>query len=659
MINADNHPAKEARQHNRHKNFPMVSATSPFESKVMQQARRSTPQNGRNYPLSDVELCPSQNTLNLLNKNDFLVDRISHFALRSAPAVEQGGHDAAGERQVAVGWPSLPTLHLVTDRRRTWPSRSSWRCVMTTTEITTPAKGLTKELGARSRELRRKRKDLVALEAIAAAPRRNDLLPQFKLERHAVTSLRAPTRALRQVRPEHIAEIARSMSMFGLVEPVLIAADGTIIDGVSTIEAAKTIGLGIVPCVVIDHLKPEEVRLLRLALNRLGEKGSWDLDELKVEFEELLDIGAPIEVTGFTLPEIDIVVMQDEPVVDQAANDVAYIMSDVPVVSKLGDAWQLGRHRLLCADATKQESYAQLFGEAPLARAVFTDPPYNIQIDGFAVGAGSIKHREFVAGSGEMTDDEFDTFLANFLACASAHLVDGGVLFVCMDWRHAEHVQRAARRAKLEHINTVVWSKGNGGLGGLYRSAHEFVLVLKKGNGPSVNNVELGKHGRDRTNVWTYPGANQRGSSANAELTNHPTPKPLELVADALLDVSRRDDIVIDPFAGSGTTVIAAEKSGRTAFVMELDPQYVDLIIRRFLNFTGIEAVHKATGKSFAQIAEERRAEAPKTGADPESAASDAGVSQVEVPNPSTNDLPASFSDAPVPAMAEDRVSAT
>jgi DNA modification methylase len=530
---------------------------------------------------------------------------------------------------------------------------------MTTTHISTPAKGLTSKLSTRSRELRRKRKDLVALEAIAAAPRRNDLLPQIKLEQRDVTSLRAPTRALRQVRPDHIAEIARSMSTFGLVEPVLITADGMIVDGVSSIEAAKTIGLGIVPCVVIDHLKRGEVRLLRLALNRLGEKGSWDLDELKVEFGELLDIGAPIEVTGFTLPEIDIVVMQDEPVVDQAANDVPYIMSDIPVVSKLGDAWQLGRHRLLCADATKQESYAQLFGEAPLARAVFTDPPYNIQIDGFAVGAGSIKHREFVAANGEMSDDQFYTFLAEFLASASTRLVEGGILFVCMDWRHVEHVQRAARRTKLHHINTVVWCKGNGGLGGLYRSAHEFVLVLRKGDGAAVNNVELGKHGRDRTNVWSYPGANQRGSSANSELADHPTPKPVELVVDALLDVTQRNDIVIDPFAGSGTTVIAAQKIGRTAFVMELDPAYVDLIIRRFNKFAGIEAVDLATGKTFGQIAEERRAKAPKTGADPEDAVSDAGVSQVEVPNASTDDLPAYFSDALIPATAADRVSAT
>jgi DNA modification methylase len=473
-----------------------------------------------------------------------------------------------------------------------------------------PAKTLTNALGERSRAGRRKRKELAALEAVASAPRRNDLLPRIRLEQRAVSSLLAPVRLLRQVRADHVAEIARSISAFGVVQPILITADDKIVDGVSTVEAAKTIGLGVLPCIVVDHLKPEEIRLVRLALNRLGEKGSWDLDELKVEFAELLDFGATLELTGFTLPEIDVIQMLGDGAVDEAANDLPAKDTSSPAVTQLGDVWQLGRHRVLCADATRPGSYARLFDGATRAQAVFTDPPYNIRIDGFAVGAGNIKHREFVAASGEMTDDEFDTFLVEFLKAASVHLVDGGILFVCMDWRHAEHVQRAGRRADLSHINTVVWCKGNGGLGGLYRSAHEFVLVLRKGNGQSVNNVELGRHGRDRTNVWNYPGANQRGSSAHAELANHPTPKPVELVADALLDVTHRGDIVIDAFAGSGTTIIAAERTGRTAFTLELDPEYVDLIVRRFTAVTGIDAVHSQTGKTFTQLAAERQVEA-------------------------------------------------
>ena len=525
---------------------------------------------------------------------------------------------------------------------------------MTTTEITTPAKALTNTLSARSREQRRRRKDLVALEAVASAPRRNDLLPQIKLEQRALSSLRAPARALRQVRPEHVAEIARSMSVFGVVQPLLITSDGKIVDGVSCAEAARTIGLGIVPCVVIDHLTPEEVRLLRLALNRLSEKGQWDLDELQIEFEELLDIGVPIEVTGFTLPEIDIVLMQDEAVVDNAANATPEVRADVPAVSEEGDIWILGRHRLLCADAIKPESYARLFEDAPLARVVFTDPPYNLDPRFIS---GNPEHGAFVAASGEMTDDQFDTFLADFFKAASAHVTDGGILFVCMDWRHAEHVQRAARRAELTHITTVVWSKGNGGLGGLYRSAHEFVLVFKKGKGPILNNIQLGMHGRDRTNVWTYPGANQRGSSANAMLADHPTPKPVELVADALLDVTNRDDIVIDPFAGSGTTVIAAEKTGRTALAMELDQRFVDLIVRRFEAFTGIEVIHAKTGKTFAQIAEERRAAAATRSPDDMAAAGESKAGGTDTDADACNGTTAGGQIAP-PSMTDQTVTA-
>lgn len=480
---------------------------------------------------------------------------------------------------------------------------------MKSTEISSPERVLTVSLSERSRGQRRERKDALALESAAAAPRRNDLLPAIKLEQRALSSLHAPERELRRVDARHVAEIVRSIAAFGFVRPILIAGDGKIVDGVSSVQATKTLGLETVPCLVVDHLNSDEIRLVRMALNRLGEKGIWDVGALKIEFAELLEHGAPIELAGFSPPEIDVIVMQDEAVIDEKANSVPDIDESVPAVSQHGDVWKLGRHRLICADATSPASYARLFADAPPARALFGDPPYNIKIDGFAVGAGSIRHREFATACGEMSDDEFVTFLANFLTAAEAHLVDGGVLFVCMDWRHSEHVQRAARQANLSHLNTVVWAKGNGGLGGLYRSAHEFVLVLKKGEGQSTNNVKLGMHGRDRTNVWSYPGANQHGSSANAESANHPTPKPVELVADALVDVTDRGEIVIDPFAGSGTTVIAAERTGRTAYAMELDPVYVDLIIRRFEKFTGLEAVHLESGQTFAQLTAMRRSE--------------------------------------------------
>jgi DNA modification methylase len=464
---------------------------------------------------------------------------------------------------------------------------------------------VTNALADKTRRRRDELKGEVALEAIAAGARRNDLIPNMNLVTRAVAELRAPQRNVRKLDKLHQAEIASSIAELGFAAPVIITPAGEVIDGMNKVEAARAMGVAEVPCVEVAGLSPARVKLLRTALNRLGEKGGWDFEELKVEFEELVLENAPISFTGFSEQEIDILL--EGPVADEKANAYPDAGTDVPPVSKEGDLWLLGRHRVLCADATKPESYARLFGDTPPARAVFTDPPYNIKIDGFAVGAE--KHKEFVAASGEMSDEEFTIFLADFLIASARHLTDGGILYACMDWRHGEHVYRAARAAALSVMNVVVWSKGNGGLGGLYRSAHELVFVLKKGNGPHINNVELGKHGRDRTNVWSYPGANRRGSSANAQAKNHPTPKPVELVADAMLDVTHCKDVVLDPFLGSGTSVIAAEKTGRTAYGLELDPHYVDVIVRRYQDYTGLPARHAETGRLFDEIANEYAAE--------------------------------------------------
>jgi DNA modification methylase len=459
---------------------------------------------------------------------------------------------------------------------------------------------LTTALRAGSRRQRRARAAQVDLCAIAAMPRRNDLLPDLKFETRLISGLNRPERRLRRDDPEHVSEVAKSIATFGVSRPPVITADGEIIDGLITTEAAIHLGLTEMPCIVVEHLSAKEIRVLRLALNRLGEKGSWDIDTLKLEFPELIDLDLSLEITGFAAPEIDLVLLNNEPVVDGAANNCPKPLTGYPAVTRLNDVWYLGRHRLQCADACHQESYDQLFAGAPAAWAVFADPPYNIPIQGFVTGQAH--HGEFVMGVGEMSDEQFVTFLSDFLKASSKHLADGGVLFVCMDHRHAEHVSRATREAGLSVVTLVVWYKGVGGMGRLYRSAHELVFVLKKGEAPVINNIELGKNGRDRKDVWEYPGANRRGSPANKLLDEHSTPKPVELVADALLDVTDRGDIVIDPFLGSGTTIIAAEKTGRTAYGLELDPHYCDVIIRRFEKFTGVTAVHAVTGLSFNEM---------------------------------------------------------
>jgi DNA modification methylase len=481
---------------------------------------------------------------------------------------------------------------------------------MTKQTFAKPAKAINDDLNTRSRARRSQLKNSVALQELAYS-RRNDLVPGMKLENRPISSLHAPKRNVRRRDSAHEVEVANSIKEFGFSSPAIVTEDGEIIDGVTKVSAAAALGLPEIPCLVVTGHSPAQIKLLRIALNRLSEKGGWDLGELKIEFEELVLADAPVEITGFTLPEVDALTIVDDEAIDPELNDCPDLEPNDQPVTQVGDSWMLGRHRLVCADATKPESYSLLFEEDELARAVFTDPPYNIEINGFAVGKGAVQHREFVAASGEMTDEEFVVFLSDFLKASATRVGDGGVIYVCMDWRHAEHVHRAARAAELTIVTVAVWSKGSGGMGGLYRSAHEFVFVLKKGTKPILNNVELGKHGRDRTNVWVYPGANRRGSSANAELANHPTPKPVELVADAILDVTHRDDIVLDPFLGSGTTIIAAEKTGRTAYGFELDPRYVDVIIRRFETFAQIDAVHRDSGKTFAELQAIRKAIRP------------------------------------------------
>jgi DNA modification methylase len=263
----------------------------------------------------------------------------------------------------------------------------------------------------------------------------------------------------------------------------------------------------------------------------------------------------------------------------------------------------LGAHHLLCGDARDERAYAELLGMRK-ADAAFTDLPWNIPIKGFV----SSQHDDFQMGAGELSDAEFQELIDASHQHMADHLEDAGVVYSCIDWRSHDRIVLGAKRAGLTHINTIIWNKGSGGMGGLYRSAHELIPLFCKGKSPKTNNIELGKHGRDRTNVWSYPGANRPGSSAGKALKHHPTPKPVEMVEDALLDVTKRGELVLDPFSGSGTTLLAAERSGRVAAVIELEPGFVDVCIRRWEEMTGREAVHAETQLTFAETAAARAA---------------------------------------------------
>jgi DNA modification methylase len=441
------------------------------------------------------------------------------------------------------------------------------------------------------------------LERMRDRPRRNDPVPRIELTYLPPASLTVARRRLRKEDAEQVERIGRLISEFGFCVPILVRSDRSIVDGHIRLAAARKLELEQVPCIVIDHLDEDEVRLLTIALNRTAELGVWNTDMLTLELRELDALEFDLQLTGFDMVEIDQMLFSSSDCAEAATVDAGDI--DAPIVTQPGDLWLMGEHRLLCADATQPDSYARLMGEDQ-ARMVFTDAPYNIPIKGNVSGLGKVKHDDFVAGCGEMSDDEFRAFLQRAHSHAASYLLPGSVLFSCMDWRSSHHLIAAATQAGLHHIQTVVWDKGSGAMGGLYRNAHENILVFCTAAKPSVNNVKLGRYGRDRTNVQHYPGANRPGSSAAEALKLHATPKPVELVEDLIFDVSNRGDVVLDPFMGSGTTIIAAQRVQRRAYGLEIDPRFVDRAVRRWQSLSGQQAIHPGTGDPFDMVADAR-----------------------------------------------------
>lgn len=408
-----------------------------------------------------------------------------------------------------------------------------------------------------------------------------------------------------------LAQIARSITRFGFTNPVLIDEGCGIIAGHGRVAAAKQLGMDKLPCVKLGDLSEAELRAYVIADNKLAENAGWDRELLAIEFAYLSDLEVDLDptLTGFELPEIDIVL--DEYARVQAGDaaveeDIVPTLPEGPAVTQPGDVWVIGKHRLTCGDALEASTYEALLGEER-AQLVFTDPPYNVPIAGHVSGLGEIKHREFAQASGEMSREEFTRFLTSASMMMAHHSVDGALCYVCMDWGHMRELLDAGEAAFSELKNLCVWAKTNGGMGSLYRSQHELVFVFKAGNAPHINNVALGKHGRNRTNLWSYAGANSFGEGRD-DLALHPTVKPVAMVADAIRDASHRGDIVLDPFAGSGSTLIAAERTGRKGRAIELDPLYCDVIVTRMAQTCGLEAKLELTGESFAEAAT-RRAE--------------------------------------------------
>lgn len=412
-----------------------------------------------------------------------------------------------------------------------------------------------------------------------------------------VSSLKPYPRNARTHSKKQIRQIADSIGEFGWTNPILIDDQAGVIAGHGRIEAAKLLGLTEVPAIRLADMTEAQKRAYVIADNKLAENAGWDRGLLALEIQGLIEVDPlfDIEMTGFAMGEIDVLIGEQAVAADRAAADrQPEIDPNRPVISRSGDIWTLGRHRLLCADATKPESFSSLM-QGEKAQLVFTDPPYNVRIDGHVCGLGSVKHDEFAMASGEMSEAEFTAFLTTVLGNLASASANGAIHFVCMDWRHMLELLSAGRQIYADLKNVCVWNKTNGGMGSLYRSKHEMVAVFKNGNAPHINNVELGKHGRYRTNVWDYEGVNTFGKERDA-LAMHPTVKPVQLIEDAILDCSDRGDVVLDAFCGSGSTLIAAERAGRRGFGLELETKYVDATLRRFRDLTGEEPVRVDDG---------------------------------------------------------------
>ena len=416
----------------------------------------------------------------------------------------------------------------------------------------------------------------------------------------------------RQHDTKQLIKIQNSIEKFGFINPILVDEHNEIIAGHARLAAARLAHLPQVPVIRLEHLSTAQKKAYRIADNKLAELGTWSIENLQLEFQELekLDLDFSLGITGFDMGDIDLILEGKEAKADPKANNIPFI-PDNEVVTREGDIWILGEHRIICGNSLQKETLSPLM-EDKKADMVFTDPPYNVKINGHVCGAGNVQHKEFKFASGEMTVEEFTQFLKTSFELLCMFSKDGSLHYICMDWRHIKEIMMAAEVYD-QFKNLCVWRKDNAGMGSFYRSQHELIFMFKHGKEPHINNVELGIHGRYRTNVWNYAGVNTPSAENAEKRAMHPTVKPVELIKDAILDASNRGGVVLDTFLGSGSMLIAAEKAGRICYGVELEPKYVDTAIRRYESLgEKYIAIHAASGKTYQELLSAKRTEGGK-----------------------------------------------
>lgn len=405
----------------------------------------------------------------------------------------------------------------------------------------------------------------------------------------------ARTHSHRQVQ-----RIVESIKQFGFTNPLLIDDVGEIIAGHGRFAAAQRLKLAELPVIRLNHLDPAQKRALRLADNRIAEMSTWTIEVLSSELQFLVETDFAIETTGFDAIDLDKLLTPTS-----AADPDDRPVPPLPKrpVSRIGDLWLLGDHRLLCGDARTAESYDALLGQER-ADLIITDVPFNVPILGHV--SSSKRHRNFAMASGEMSPSQFRQFLATALGLARDWSRQGSIHYVFMDWRSIGLLLSLGEELYSALLNICVWAKTNAGMGSFYRSQHELIAVFRHGDVSHVNNVQLGRLGRHRSNLWTYAGATAFSRSRTSDLADHPTVKPIALIADAIRDGSKPGDLILDPFGGSGSALLAAHSVGRRAALIEIDPAYVDLALRRFEDRTGMKPTLAADGLSIDAVRQER-----------------------------------------------------
>jgi hypothetical protein len=433
---------------------------------------------------------------------------------------------------------------------------------------------------------------------------------KLEIEYRPIESLKGYATNPRSHPRQQLKALRESIRAFGIVAPIIVDESDAVVGGHGVLLAAKELGYSEVPTVRLTHLGEAEKKALRIGLNRSAELAGWDHKLLRLEFKSILEINTSLSIdfdlslTGFSIPEVDRILAEEE--AEKVREDsVAEPDRRQPPVSRRGDLWLLGEHRLFNGDARDPASYAVLLGEERAAIGLH-DPPWNLASKHIAESG---RHGDFIFAHGELSEAEFVGFLTDFLRQARAHSRAGAAQFAFTNWRHMGEMLKAGHSAGLATTNVCIWDKGTGDMGCLYRSQHELVFVFAELGGPLLNNVNRGEFGRNRSDIWNWPGAR----SLRKKLELHPTPKPVGLLAEAIRDVSNRGDIVLDSFSGWGSTIIAAAKTGRCGRAIELDPHCVDVGVRRWQEWSGGTAKHAETGLTFEELQAARRAEDART----------------------------------------------